>query len=174
MIVYLASNNPHKIVELAALGKPDYLDLRSAREIGGMPQVVEDTGQFSGNALKKAAALAVQAPDAWILSDDTGLCVDVLDGAPGVETAYFAGPHATYVENREKLLRVMQGQPDRSAVFACVLCLLIQSKAHYFIGTCPGQILNEPRGSSGFGYDPIFAPQGHAQSFAEMGRSEEH
>ena len=94
-IIYLASGNAHKVRELQELADAAALPLviRSAREVGGMPPVVEDTGTFAGNAGKKAAALLPLLPDgAWALADDSGICVDALDGDPGVESAYFAGP----------------------------------------------------------------------------------
>ena len=129
MKLYLASGNPHKVGEFQALASaslPD-LEILSARAVGGMPAVEEDTGTFTGNARKKARALKQLLPDEmWVLADDSGLCVDALAGAPGVESAYFAGPAGNAAANLEKLIEVMRTVPvgRREARFVCVLVLL--------------------------------------------------
>lgn len=172
--IYLASGNPHKAAELQELARLAGLPVavRSARELGGMPEVTEDTGTFVGNARKKAQALRsrVAAGD-WVLADDSGVCVDALEGAPGVESAYFAGPDGDSAANLRKLLQVMAGVPDgrRGAHFHCVLLLATDTAEHVFEGICGGQILRAPRGSAGFGYDPIFLPDGFQLSYAELG-----
>lgn len=175
MIFYLASGNAHKVAELQTLARASGLavTIRSAREVGGMPDVVEDAGTFIGNARKKAAALHALIPaGTWALADDSGVCVDALDGAPGVESAYYAGPQHDPVANLAKLAAVMRDVPElqRGAQFRCLLVALGPSGAeHIFEGECRGRLLREPRGRQGFGYDPLFVPEGFSASYAELG-----
>jgi XTP/dITP diphosphohydrolase len=172
---YLASGNAHKVAELQALARASALgvEIRSAREVGGMPPVEEDTGTFVGNARKKALALRSRLPaEAWALADDSGVCVDALDGAPGVESAYYAGPQGDARANLLKLIDAMRGVPEarRRASFYCVLVALgPDGNEHVFEGRCGGVLLHEPRGGAGFGYDPLFVPDGFTQSYAELG-----
>jgi XTP/dITP diphosphohydrolase len=139
-----------------------------------MPAVDEDTGTFLGNARKKAAALQARLPeDAWALADDSGLCVGALGGAPGVESAYYAGPQGDSTANLAKLVEAMRGVPPakRGAEFICVLVLLAPGgREKSFEGRCPGRLISEPRGKGGFGYDPLFVPEGFDETFAEMPR----
>jgi XTP/dITP diphosphohydrolase len=175
MIFYLASGNAHKVAELQSLADSSAVPvaIRSARDVGGMPAVEEDTGTFIGNARKKAAALRPLLPaGTWALADDSGVCVAELGGAPGVESAYFAGPQHDAAANLAKLIEVMRGVPDarRRAQFRCVLVALgPQGEEHVFEGECAGRLLHEPRGGSGFGYDPSFVPDGYTSSYAELG-----
>jgi XTP/dITP diphosphohydrolase len=179
MRLHLASGNAHKVREFQALadaaearGFPR-IEIVSARVVGGMPPVEEDTGIFVGNARKKAQALRAKLPaGAWVLADDSGVCVDALDGAPGVESAYYAGPQGDSAANLRKLVNVMRDVPDgsRGAHFLCVLLVLVpDGEEQVFEGVCGGKLLREPRGGAGFGYDPIFVPDGYAQSYAELG-----
>jgi len=151
------------------------LEIISAAEVGGMPPVVEDAGSFVGNAGKKARALKERLPaGAWALSDDSGLCVDALGGAPGVESAYYAGPRASGAENLAKLVTVLREVPSesRAAHFTCVLVLIGPDGAeHEFEGRCDGRLLREPAGGGGFGYDPLFVPDGYDRTFAELDAS---
>jgi XTP/dITP diphosphohydrolase len=172
--LYLASGNAHKVAELQALaGSSGRVVIHSAKEVGGMPAVEEDTGTFVGNARKKARALAALLPrGAWALADDSGVCVDELGGAPGVESAYFAGPQGDAAANLAKLTDVMRGIPAarRGASFVCVLLVIDATGAeHVFEGRCEGRLLDEPRGGAGFGYDPLFVPEGFTASYAELG-----
>jgi XTP/dITP diphosphohydrolase len=175
MKLFLASGNAHKVAELQGLATEAALPIEivSARAIGGMPDVAEDTGTFVGNARKKALALRAKLPsDAWVLADDSGVCVDALDGAPGVESAYYAGPQHDSVANLAKLTAVMRNVPEgeRGARFVCVLLLAGPDSAEeIFEGVCGGELLREPRGGAGFGYDPLFVPTGFTQSYAELG-----
>lgn len=173
-IIYLASGNAHKVAEFRELARDSGLaiEFRSAREAGGMPAVEEDTGTFVGNALKKARALKSILPSgAWVLSDDSGLCVDALGGEPGVESAYYAGPQGDAAANLEKLVRVMDGVPPekRGAHFVCVLAMIDgEGSEHVFEGSCHGTLADAPRAGGGFGYDPLFVPAGRVQTFAEL------
>lgn len=170
---FVATGNAHKVEEFAELLQGCGFTLHSAVACGGMPEVVEDGDSFAANAAIKARALRAFAPaNASILADDSGLEVDALKGAPGIYSARYAGTSATDAENRVKLLEALQGLPSeaRSARFRCVLCLIRPSGAeHYFDGTCEGSINKTAAGHSGFGYDPIFRPKGHASTFAQLG-----
>ncbi|AHF91848.1 nucleoside-triphosphate diphosphatase [Opitutaceae bacterium TAV5] len=183
MKLHLASGNAHKVAEMNALaaasGLPFPLKICSARESGGMPPVVEDTGTFVGNARKKAVALRQQLaaagqPDAWVLADDSGLCVDALGGAPGVESAYYAGPQGDSDANLQKLVETLRPVAgDRAAHYTCVLLLRGPGGLEkIFEAHCHGRLLVEPRGQGGFGYDPLFVPAADnpaARTFAELG-----
>lgn len=177
LTLHLASGNAHKAEEFRALAAASGLDVTvvSARDAGGMPAVPEDTGTFTGNARQKARALLARLPaDAWVLADDSGLCVDALGGAPGVESAYFAGPQGDPAANLAKLVREMQAVPDnrRAAHFVCVL-LVAGPGGKEFVseGRCAGRLRREPRGGAGFGYDPLFVPEGETLTFAELGET---
>jgi XTP/dITP diphosphohydrolase len=177
MKLYLASGNAHKLAEFAAFAAGTQgrapVEIVGARMVGGMPAVAEDAGTFVGNARKKAIALHPHLPaGSWALADDSGLCVDALGGAPGVESAYYAGPQGDGAANLAKLLAVLRDVPDadRGAHFVCVLFALgPRGEERVFEGRCDGRLLHAPRGGAGFGYDPVFVPEGHERSFAELG-----
>jgi XTP/dITP diphosphohydrolase len=173
---FLATGNAHKAREFAALARAlgsGPVEILAAGTIGGMPAVPEDTGTFVGNARQKARALLPRLPaDAWALADDSGLCVDALGGGPGVDSAIYAGPQADSIANLAKLVGVMREVPDgyRGAQFVCLLVALRQDGREMVgEGRCPGRLLREPAGPGGFGYDPIFVPEGVDRSFAELG-----
>lgn len=180
MKIYLATGNPHKVAELQSLARESAVEVEilSAQAIGGMPPVTEDAGTFAGNARKKALALRARVPaDAWALADDSGVCVDALGGAPGVDSAYYAGPQGDAAANLLKLIAVMRDVPEarRTARFHCVLFAVAPDGGeHVFSGSCEGRLLREPRGGAGFGYDPLFVPDGHTQSYAEIGDAEKN
>jgi XTP/dITP diphosphohydrolase len=171
MNLFLASNNAHKAREFSDLLAG--WRVAPASELGGMPAVEESADTFAGNAQLKVRALAERAAGGhWIIADDSGLCVDALDGAPGVRSARYAGPRAGDEENLWKLLRDLSGTPDplRGARFVCTL-VVRDPWGHetIFNGDCPGRISEEPGGGSGFGYDPIFIPDGYEESFSALG-----
>jgi XTP/dITP diphosphohydrolase len=174
MKLYLASGNAHKVQELQGLAEASGMPItiQSALAVGGMPVVVEDTGTFVGNARKKAHALKTLLPmDGWALADDSGICVDALDGAPGVESAYFAGPAGDDRANLLKLIEVMDGvdKEKRGAHYVCVLILLSPVGVEYiFEGKCHGVLLAEPVGEGGFGYDPLFVPHGFDCTYGQL------
>lgn len=180
MKLYLASGNAHKVQEFQALADTSGLGLEivSAKAVGGMPPVVEDTGTFLGNATKKARALKSKLPaEAWVLADDSGLCVDALGGAPGVESAYYAGPQGDSAANLAKLVATLRDVPEteRAAHFVCCLVLIGEAGVpRVFEGRCDGCLLREPRGGAGFGYDPLFLPIGQDKSLAEMAEKEKN
>jgi XTP/dITP diphosphohydrolase len=172
--IHLATGNAHKAREFQALADASGLGLRIV-PAEKMPVVVEDTGTFAGNARKKAAALkAVLPPDAWVLADDSGICVDALGGGPGVESAYFAGPAGDSAANLRKLVDVMRAVPAerRGAHFVCVLVLRGPRQELVFEGRCDGWLRAEPAGGAGFGYDPLFVPAGYDCTYAELGDAE--
>lgn len=171
----IATANPHKAGEFAQLLKDSDFKVQSAQVCGGMPKVEENGTSFAANAQLKAEALrSAAASDAWVLADDSGLEVDALGGAPGIYSARYAGEEATDQQNLEKLLHALSkvSAEERSARFRCALCLIDPAgRTFHFEGTCEGRISEEPSGTSGFGYDPVFMPAGYAQTFAELGES---
>lgn len=210
----IATRNQHKVGEIRVIlgERYGYLTLN---DFPGAPEVVEDAGTFAGNATKKAVALAkwasfaaaarfrrppsraegspAEAGRAYVLADDSGLEVNALRGAPGVHSARFAAldtgqpGNSSAAENNAKLLRLMNGVPDRSARFRCVIALTpvlpsqdqnaspvceadeFELVTELFEGACEGRIISELRGTGGFGYDPLFIPQGFEQTFGELG-----
>lgn len=175
--IHLATGNAHKAREFQSLADASgvALDIRPAAR---MPPVAEDTGTFLGNARKKASALKAMLPaDSWVLADDSGICVDALAGAPGVESAYFAGPAGDSAANLAKLVEVMRPVPpgQRGAQFVCVLVLLGPNGREFVVERqCAGTLLREPAGSGGFGYDPLFVPVGSDRCFAELTEAEKN
>lgn len=171
----IATGNAHKTEEFAQLLAESDFKVQSATACGGMPEVDENGATFAANAELKAQALRELAPkDAWVLSDDSGLEVDALDGAPGIYSARYAGPEASDLDNLEKLLVALSDIPaaERTARFRCVLSLINpDGQVFIFDGTCEGQINDQPSGASGFGYDPVFVPVGYDKSFAELGEA---
>lgn len=167
-----ASANPHKLAEIVGIleGLVE-LEPRPA----DVPDVVEDSGTLEGNARLKAAAICAATGKAAV-SDDTGLFVDALGGEPGVDTAYYAGPAATYAENRAKLLRVLDGVADRRARFRTVVMVVHPDGSELVVeGVCEGTIATEERGERGFGFDPLFVPDdGDGRTFSEMSEAEKN
>jgi XTP/dITP diphosphohydrolase len=170
----LATGNRHKLEEFRSLARScePPLEVISADAVGGMPAVAEDGGSFVENAGKKARALRVIAPRSlWVLADDSGLCVDALDGGPGVNSAYYAGPKGDSAANLAKMVEAMREVPAgrRGARFICVLVALgPRQEENVFEGRCDGRLGFAPLGHAGFGYDPIFLPEGYEQSFAQL------
>lgn len=178
MKLYLASNNAHKIEELKTFFQQEELlavKLACASELGGMPEVDETESSFVGNARLKAQALharASQQKPVWILADDSGLQVDALQGAPGVYSARFAGPGGSAQDCINLLLEKLAAVEieKRSAQFVCTLVLLgPKGQEAIFEGIAAGNITTEVRGQEGFGYDPIFVPEGYCETYAQMG-----
>jgi XTP/dITP diphosphohydrolase len=176
MRLVCASANPSKVAEIEAL-----LDgiVTLLPRPANVPDVVEDSGSLVGNARLKAAAIAA-ATGQPAVSDDTGLFVDALDGAPGVDTAYFAGPNATHVENRARMLRDLAGVPlaDRTATFRTIAMIVWPDGRELIAeGSLGGVLALAERGDHGWGYDPLFIPNdpaGRGRTFAEMSEDEKH
>lgn len=161
-----ATANPHKMAEIAAI--LDGLVELVPRPFD-VPEAVEDAGTLEGNARLKAASICA-ATGLPAVSDDTGLFVDALGGEPGVDTAYYAGPQATYAENRAKLLCRLDGVADRRARFRTVVMVVYPDGRELSVeGVCEGMIATGERGERGFGYDPVFMPlEGGGRTFSEM------
>lgn len=172
----LATRNPHKVREIAELLSGAGVAVLSFREFPELPEVEEDGATLEENAVKKAATVAA-ATGLPSLADDTGLEVDALNGAPGVLSARYAGAGATYDDNNRKLLSALEDVPParRTASFRCVVALAVPGRpARIVEGTTRGVILEAPRGREGFGYDPIFLPDGHTRTYAEMDATEKN
>ncbi|WP_027338896.1 RdgB/HAM1 family non-canonical purine NTP pyrophosphatase [Halonatronum saccharophilum] len=171
MKFFLATGNLHKIEEMKKILKGNNIDLISKLDIGDIPEVVEDSKEFKGNALKKAREIC-EYTKMPTLADDSGLVVDVLDGKPGVYSARFAGEGATDKENNKKLLELLKGVPveERSAYFISSIALVFtDGREEIFEGRCYGSIGFEEKGEEGFGYDPLFIPKGYERTFAQIG-----
>lgn len=174
MKVVVATGNPGKVREMAALLADTGLELVSLDDVGVALQRPEDGDSFMANALIKTGE-ACEKSGLPALADDSGLCVDALDGAPGVFSARFAGGHGDEAANNEKLLRLLQGvsPAKRTAHFACAVALVLPNGAQLCAeGRCDGAIGEEPRGENGFGYDPLFFVKG--RSFAQMTAEEKN
>lgn len=173
MKLVLATNNPHKVAEIKAiLGNLDW-ELMSLIELYKNLEITEDGLTFEENARKKAE-MVCEYTKMISLGEDTGLEVEALNGQPGVYSARFAGEKATYEQNVQKLLNLLKGvpKPNRTARFICV-CALASPKSfkrntEIFEGICDGQIIEELHGKGGFGYDPVFMPNGYDKTFAEL------
>jgi len=168
MRLLVATRNRHKLAEIRAILAVPGVDLVGADEVAGLPGVEEDAETFEGNALKKARVLCA-ASGLWTLADDSGLEVEALDGAPGVRSARYAGPEADDGANNRKLLAALAGRPDRGARFRCVLALAAPDGRVWTVdGRCEGRIGTAAAGSGGFGYDPLFIPDGLTRTFAKL------
>jgi XTP/dITP diphosphohydrolase len=172
MRILAATGNRHKLDEFRSLLSPHGFVVLGSADVGGLPPVVEDADSFEGNAAKKAIEIAL-ATGLPCFSDDSGLEVAALHGSPGIYSARYAGPKATDDDNVQLLLRRLHGIQDRRARFVCVIACADASGR--LIGTargeCPGQITLTPQGLAGFGYDPVFIPEGESKTFAELGES---
>ncbi|RPI32894.1 MAG: XTP/dITP diphosphatase [Nitrospiraceae bacterium] len=180
MDIILASRNKKKIEELKSIieacgfsGKDAAVNIYTTEVFPQCEEVEEDGATFEANAVKKAAYI-FECSGMTAVADDSGLEVDALDGAPGVFSARYAGEVTDDWANLKKLLREMEGVPDekRGARFVCCIALATSSGIKTFMGHVEGRIGREPRGEKGFGYDPVFYPEGHDRTFAEMGDDE--
>lgn len=171
MKLVIATRNPHKLEEIRAIFNFQGLEVLSAFDFPEIPDVVEDAETFEGNANKKAVEIA-KATGCWALADDSGLEVDALNGAPGVYSARYAGEPCSYENNNTKLLNDLAGREDRSARFRTVIALSDpEGNVKNVAGACEGSMIEELRGTNGFGYDPLFVPEGYSETFAELDAS---
>ncbi len=164
--VVFATNNGNKLREVRQMLSDKY-DILSLQDIGFQQDIPETEETLTGNAILKAQTIAdfSRLP---VLADDTGLEIEYLDGRPGVYSARFAGEHCNAEDNMNKVLQEMKEAENRKAKFRTVIAYIIQQNKHIFEGEVLGTILSEKRGEHGFGYDPIFVPNGYDKSFAEM------
>ena len=167
----IATHNAGKIRELSALLSNLPLRLRRLSEFPGIEEVEETGETFAANAELKARLYSRQT-NLWTLADDSGLEVDALGGAPGVLSARYGGAHITDAQRNALLLAALNGTdaPHRTARFTCAIALYEPESetTKLFAGTCEGRITRHPRGSNGFGYDPLFIPTGYAHTFGEL------
>ena len=174
MKLLVATTNAHKLSEIRAIFSEPSIDLLSLDAFPDAPEVEEDCDTFEGNAAKKAVTLALTT-GLWTMADDSGLEVEALGGAPGVRSARYAGEPADYRANNEKILKELAGEKNRAARFRCAIALSDPSgQVRVVEGECRGRIVEEPRGESGFGYDPLFVPDGERRTFAEMASGEKN
>ncbi|MDR0732649.1 MAG: non-canonical purine NTP diphosphatase [Dysgonamonadaceae bacterium] len=165
--IVFATNNRHKLDEIRAILGDSYT-IVSMNEIGCCEDIPETADTLEGNALLKARHIKTHyGYDCF--ADDTGLEVNALNNAPGVYSARYAGKAKDPKANMRKALKEMENQPDRSARFRTVIALITGEKEYFFEGIVEGKLLEEARGNAGFGYDPIFVPEGYTETFAEMG-----
>lgn len=166
MKLVLASNNKHKLEEMQAILAND-IEILSLADIDCHDEIPEEQDTIEGNALQKARYIYDKF-GMNCFADDTGLEVECLGGEPGVYSARYAGEHPTFADNIAKLLANMEGQDNRKARFRTAIALIIDGKEHIFEGEVNGQIIREYRGHNGFGYDPVFLPDGYNETFAEL------
>lgn len=172
MMLALATANPHKIIELSRILEAGHVDVRLAglTDFPGAPDVPETGATFAANALLKAHAIA-QFTGLPAVADDSGLCVDALNGMPGVLSARWSGRHGDDAANLQLVLAQLADVPDdrRGAQFVCVAALALpDGREHVSEGVVAGRLIREPRGRNGFGYDPIFVPASSDITTAEM------
>jgi len=167
-----ATNNAHKVEEIqAAIG--DQLEVISLRQAGIDIDIPEPHPTLEANASEKSSTIH-RLTGADCFSEDTGLEVRALNGEPGVKSARYAGDDRDFQSNVQKLLHNLEGQAHREARFRTVISLILDGQEHLFEGICEGRILTAPAGGEGFGYDPIFSPEGSTRSFAEMSMEEKN
>ena len=166
MKLVFATNNSHKLYEVRKLIS-DELDLVGLKDINCIEEIPEEQETIEGNASQKAFYI-FNKYGLNCFADDTGLEIDGVDGRPGVYSARYAGEDCSFQDNINKVLIEMEGMVNRSAKFRTVISLVINGQETQFEGIVHGAILNKGRGESGFGYDPIFQPDGFGESFAEM------
>jgi XTP/dITP diphosphohydrolase len=165
--IVFATNNTHKLEEVRAV-IPDGIRIVSLSDIGCHDDIPETSGTLEGNALQKARYVKEHAGyDCF--ADDTGLETEALNGEPGVHSARYAGDARDPEANMEKLLRVLADKPNKKARFRTVIALIINGRELFFEGVANGHIIGERRGREGFGYDPVFIPDGFNRTFAELG-----
>ncbi len=166
MKILFASHNNHKLKELQSI-MPSPFVVSNLNELEDFEEIEESGTTLEENALLKAR-IVYNKYNCNVVADDTGLEIDALDGAPGVYSARFAGEENDSLKNMEKVLDLLKSKSNRKAQFKTVMALIIDGKEHIFEGVVKGQISEKMYGDNGFGYDPIFLPEGYSHTFAEM------
>lgn len=169
MKLIFATGNPHKMKEVQAM-LGDVFAIQSLKDMGYHQDIPEPHPTLEENALEKARVI-YQEYRVDCFSEDTGLEIDTLDGEPGVRTARYAGEEKSAIANMDKVLLNLKDKRNRAAQFRTVVALIIEGKEYTFEGIARGQICTEKSGTEGFGYDPIFQPQGYSITFAEMDKA---
>lgn len=173
-VIVLATRNSGKVKEFQQLLEDFPVQIKNLNDFGPIPEVEEDGTTFDDNAYKKAS-FAAKVLGLPTIADDSGLVVEALGGAPGVMSARYAGENATDQQNIKKLLGEMEGKTDRGAAFECVISIAVPSgPALTYEGRCEGEISTEPKGVSGFGYDPVFYFPEYGKTFAELTSEEKN
>ena len=167
-----ATNNKHKLDEASSI-LAHFVHVVSLSDIDCHDDIPETSDTLEGNAMQKAHYIK-EHYGLDCFADDTGLEVASLHNAPGVYSARYAGPEHDSEKNMQKLLGALQGKSDRKARFRTVVALILNGEEHLFEGIINGRIIEERKGTAGFGYDPIFVPDGYKQTFAEMGNDEKN
>lgn len=172
MILWLATTNTHKVTEFKTLMTDFPIELHTIEELPSYFAPPETGKTFQDNARIKAKSLHAVKPDQWVMAEDSGITADGLNGTPGVHSARYAGDTATDIENNQKLLQMLKirSPMNRRAAYRATIVLISPEKEEFqFEGEFKGQITDGLRGSSGFGYDPIFVPDGENKTVAELG-----
>lgn len=165
--IVIATANPHKVIEMKKMLEPLGYDVLTLKDFENFPEIIEDKDTFRGNAKKKAETLS-RYLNKDVIADDSGLEVFALNNEPGVYSARYAGEDVSYQDNNELLLKNMMDIEERSARFVTTICLYrVGRKEEYFEEYLYGEIAREYRGNNGFGYDPIFIPNGDTRHLAE-------
>jgi XTP/dITP diphosphohydrolase len=172
MKLIFATSNKHKLAEIKAIGA-EGLEILSLTDIGFEGDIPETQPTVEGNSLQKAQFIA-ERYNLPCFSEDTGLIIDGIDGEPGVYSARYAGEHATFDDNVNKVLAKMEGKENRAARFKTVITYYDSNRYVQFEGITEGEILNERVGTDGFGYDPIFKPRYAQKTYAEMSMEEKN
>lgn len=176
MEIIAATRNKHKLYEIKALLEGVAIDVLSLDSFRNVPEVIEDGDTLEANAVKKAKEVSLFLKR-LVAADDSGLEVEYLDGQPGVFSARFSGEHATYESNNRKLLKLLKAVPKlkRKAVFRTVIAIADEGRIIDIAeGRCNGIITDKAMGRTGFGYDPVFIPNGYKKTFAQMGIKEKN
>jgi XTP/dITP diphosphohydrolase len=172
MKIIFATNNQHKVEEIRSALPPNFTII-TLKEAGIDIDIPEPHDTLEDNAAEKARTIfGLTHTDCF--SEDTGLEVYSLNNEPGVRSARYAGEDKAFDKNVEKLLLNLKGSTDRKARFRTVICLILDGKEYFFEGICEGAIISVPRGAKGFGYDPVFVPEGSNKTFAEMSMEEKN
>ncbi len=168
LTIIFATGNPHKVEEVNSIMNMDDVLLKNLNDIHWTTEIIEDGVTFKENAFIKANTLFKEGHPC-VLAEDSGLVVEALNGAPGIFSARYAGSQKSHADNNIKLLQELSTHQNRKAKFTATICYIEHGKIHYFIGECQGEILSELDGDKGFGYDPLFKPNGYDRSFAILG-----
>lgn len=168
MKIFLATGNKHKIEEIKKIFSKEDIEILSINDGIEIPEVIEDGKTFEENSKKKALEIS-KFTNMITIADDSGICVEALGGAPGVYSARYSGENATDESNNEKLIENLKGIENRNAKFVCVITLAKPTGETYsYTGEIHGEIIDEPRGKYGFGYDPYFYVKEYGKTTAEM------
>lgn len=170
--IIFATNNQNKVNEVRSVLE-DAFNIITLKEAGIDIDIPEPHDSLEANAAEKSRTI-FEITKKNCFSEDTGLEVYVLNGEPGVKSARYAGDNSSFNENIEKLLANLNNKKKRSARFRTVISLILDNREYFFEGICPGKIISEQRGTNGFGYDPVFVPDGSDKTFAEMTMAEKN